>query len=154
MIALGSKLAPTRRSQVGTVVTKKVEFILWEKYLRWAIQGHAWPSFSKSFLFRVSRSLELCCVLNCLNLSQTSTRFLHVCSRSLLKTLGKGEIARNEQFCLFLQCFRPAWTTFCHFHQIWNCRLQPLSIWKSVQFDVWERVKHCYTFFAWTRRYL
>ena len=34
--------------------------------------------------------------------------FLHVCSISLLKTLWKkGEIARNEQFLFFPQCFLP-----------------------------------------------
>ena len=42
---------------------------------------------------------------------------------SLLKTLGKGEIAHNEQFLLFPQCFLPIWIAFCHFRQIWNCRL-------------------------------
>ena len=60
---------------------------------------------------------------------------------SLLKTLGKGEIASNEQFLLFPQCFLPTWITFCHFHQIWNCRLQTLSVWKHLKFVVWERVK-------------
>ena len=33
--------------------------------------------------------------------------FLHVCITSLLKTLGKGEIVRDEQFLSFLQCFPP-----------------------------------------------
>ena len=33
--------------------------------------------------------------------------FLRFCSTSLLKTWGKGEIARNEQFLLFPQCFYP-----------------------------------------------
>ena len=33
-------------------------------------------------------------------------------------TVGKGEIARNEQFLLFPQCFLPVWITFCHFPQI------------------------------------
>ena len=61
---------------------------------------------------------------------------------SLLKTLwGKGEIARNEQFLLFPQCFLPVWINFCHFRQIWNCRLQALSLWKSLNFVVCERVK-------------
>ena len=32
-------------------------------------------------------------------------------------TVGKGEIARNEQFLLFPQCFLPVWITFCHFRQ-------------------------------------
>ena len=52
-------------------------------------------------------------------------------------TVGKGEIARNEQFYLFPQCFLPVWTTFRHFRQIWNCRLQTLSVWKSLKFVIW-----------------
>ena len=30
---------------------------------------------------------------------------------------------------------------FLLYHQTWNCRLQTLSIWKSPEFVVWERVK-------------
>ena len=30
--------------------------------------------------------------------------------------------------------------TFRHFHYIWNCRLQTLSVWKSLKFVIWERV--------------
>ena len=45
--------------------------------------------------------------------------FLRVCRASLLKTLGKGEIARDKQFLLFPQCFLPIWRTFYHFHQIY-----------------------------------
>ena len=55
-------------------------------------------------------------------------------------TAGKGEIARNEQFLLFPQSFLPVWRTFCHFHQIQNCRLQTLSVWESLKFVIWERV--------------
>ena len=55
-------------------------------------------------------------------------------------TVGKGEIAGNEQFLLFSQCFLPVWRPFCHFQQNWNCCLQPLSIWTSVEFFVWDRV--------------
>ena len=54
--------------------------------------------------------------------------------------MGKGEIACNKQFLLFPQCFLPVWGTFCHFHQIWNSRLQTHSVWKSLKFVVWERV--------------
>ena len=36
----------------------------------------------------------------------------------LIKTVGKGEIARHEQFLLFPQCFLPIWITFCNFRQI------------------------------------
>ena len=43
--------------------------------------------------------------------------FLRVCSTSFFEnTVGKGEIAHNEQFLLFPQCFLPAWRTLCHFH--------------------------------------
>ena len=37
--------------------------------------------------------------------------FLCVCSTSLMKTVGKGEIARDEQFLLFPQCFLIIWKT-------------------------------------------
>ena len=44
--------------------------------------------------------------------------FLCVCSTSLSEnSVGKGEIARNEQFLLFPQCFIPVWKTFSQFHQ-------------------------------------
>ena len=46
-------------------------------------------------------------------------------------TVGKGEIARNEQFLLFPQCFLLIWRAFYHFNKTWNCRLQTLSVWKS-----------------------
>ena len=53
--------------------------------------------------------------------------FLRVWStKSVENTVGKGEIARNEQFLLFLQFFLHFWKTFSHFHQIQNCRLQTL----------------------------
>ena len=54
---------------------------------------------------------------------------------SFENTVGKGDIAL---------CFLSIWRTFCHFHQVWICRLQTLSIWKSLKFVVWERVKSTY----------
>ena len=54
-------------------------------------------------------------------------------------TVGKGEIARNEQFFFFPQYFLPFWRTFCHFHQVQNYQLQTLSVWKSLKFFIWER---------------
>ena len=63
---------------------------------------------------------------------------LHVYSASLLKTLW--EIARYEQFLLFQLYFLPIWRTFCHIHQIWNCCLQTLPVWKSLELVVWERL--------------
>ena len=61
---------------------------------------------------------------------------------SFENTVGKGEIARNEQFLLFPHCLLPIWRTFCHFHQVQRCRLQTLSVWDQVKSVVWERVKH------------
>ena len=60
--------------------------------------------------------------------------------KSSENTEGKGEIARNKLFLLFPQCFQPVWRTFFHFHQIQNCRLETLSVWKSLKSVVWERV--------------
>ena len=53
----------------------------------------------------------------------------------------------NEQFLFFPQCFLTIWRTICHFHIIPNCHLQNLSIWKSLKFVVWERVKQWYVSF-------
>ena len=61
--------------------------------------------------------------------------------KSFENTVEKGEIARNKQFLLFPQCFLPFQGTCNYFHQIQNCRLQTLSVWKSLKFVVWERVK-------------
>ena len=66
--------------------------------------------------------------------------FLCVCSTCLLKTLcekGKLLITSNSPF-------PTAFSTFLenlgNCHQIWNCDLLTLSVWKSVKFVVWERV--------------
>ena len=40
--------------------------------------------------------------------------------KSFENTVGKGEIARNEQFHLFPQCFLTIWITFSHIYQISN----------------------------------
>ena len=56
-------------------------------------------------------------------------------------TVGKGEIARNEQFLLFPQCFLHFLRALCHCHQTSDCCLQTLSVWKSPKFVVWERVQ-------------
>ena len=52
-----------------------------------------------------------------LTLSRTSPGFYVFAIQVFLKTLwGKGEIACNEQFLLFPQCFLQVLKTFCHFH--------------------------------------
>ena len=74
--------------------------------------------------------------------------------KSFENTVGKGEIARNEQFLLFPQCFLPIWRAFCHFYQTGNCRLQTLSVWKSLKIVAWERVKRqCRLISAFTKTY-
>ena len=57
-------------------------------------------------------------------------------------TMEKGEIARNEQFLPFPQCFLPCYIIFCRFHQIQYCHLQTLKVWKSPTFVVLERVNN------------
>ena len=44
--------------------------------------------------------------------------FMCLQDKAFENTVGKGEIAHNEQFLFFPQCFLPVWQTFCHFHQI------------------------------------
>ena len=39
-------------------------------------------------------------------------------SGQIENTVGKEEIARNEQFLLFQLCFLPVWVAFYHFRQI------------------------------------
>ena len=82
-------------------------------------------------------------------------------------TVGKGEIARYEQFLLYQQCFQKAcfpgaskdifvweWVKYSEImlgniyhrntanpsHQVLNCRLQTLSVWKSLKFVIREGV--------------
>ena len=55
--------------------------------------------------------------------------------------VGKKEIALNKQFLLFPQCLLAFQRTIYHFHQIWNCFLQPLSVLKSLEFVFWEWIK-------------
>ena len=76
-----------------------------------------------------------------LTFSQTSSGF-YVQYKSLENTVGKGEIAHDEQYLLFPHLFFPIFRTFCHFYQIWSFRLQTLWVCKSLKFVVWERVKN------------
>ena len=105
----------------------KIGMCLWrfkKKYilLQMASHNYAWTSFS-------------------LNPFPNKPRFLRVCSTSPLKTLWEKEKLLVTSNFSFSQCFLPVWRTFCHFRQIWNCCLQMLSIWTSLKFFVWERVK-------------
>ena len=62
--------------------------------------------------------------------------------------VGKGENAGNQHFLLFPQYFQNLSSSgslkvgiVCNFHQISNCHLQSLSVWKGLKFVVWERVR-------------
>ena len=48
----------------------------------------------------------------------TPSHTMPVGNKPFENTVGKGEIAHNEQFLLLQQCFLPVWITFCHFLQI------------------------------------
>ena len=73
-------------------------------------------------------------------LSQRSPGFYMSAVQVSLKTLWEKEELLEMSNFFFFQCFLPVWRTFFHFNQIWNCRLQFLSIWKSLKFVFWERV--------------
>ena len=83
-----------------------------------------------------------------LTLSQTSPGFYVSTVEVFWSTVEKGEIARNEQFLLYPQCFLSFWRIFLPFWSQ-NARLQPLTIWTSLKFVVWERVKWKYSYNLW-----
>ena len=55
---------------------------------------------------------------NPLTHSHTMTPFKPLGNKPFENAVGKGEIARNEQYLLFPQCFLPVWINFFHFCQI------------------------------------
>ena len=61
--------------------------------------------------------------------------------KSIKKTLWEKEKLLVKSNFSFFQCFLLIWRTFCYFHQIWNCHLQTLSVWKCLKFVIWERLK-------------
>ena len=63
--------------------------------------------------------------MNSINPFPNKDLVLRVCNTSLLKSLGKREIAHDKNFS-FPKCFEPFWRTFHQYHEIWNCRLQTL----------------------------
>ena len=79
--------------------------------------------------------------------------FLRVCSTNLLKTLREKEKPLvTSNFSFFLNVFLPIWRTFRHFHQTQNCRLQTLSVWKSLKCFVWKGLRH-YQYFRYFKFY-
>ena len=116
-------------------VTEKLSLIrcktLWEKekMLVTSIFSLSYNIF-KRFLFQDFQKPALCGKgLNCVHsvvkwglhlypFPKQALVFMCLQYKSFENTVGKGEIARNEQFLLFPQFFPPFWNTFCQFHQI------------------------------------
>ena len=99
-------------------------------------------SANSFFVFRYNSCLDVTEIV--LNPFPNKPWFLRVCSTSLLKTLWEKEkLLIISNFYFSRSVFYPFLRIFCHFLKIWNCRLQTLSVWKSLKFVVWERVKPC-----------
>ena len=71
--------------------------------------------------------------------------FLHVCSTSLENTVGKEKIAHSKQFLFPPPLPPPLFSTrldnFLLLSSNFICHLQTLSVWKTLKFVVWERLK-------------
>ena len=91
-------------------------------------QMHSKPLFHSSWLFSLAVYRSLCFTYP---FPKQAPVFTCLQYKSFENTVGKGEIARNEQFLLFPQCFLSFLRIFCYFHQIWNCRLQTFNLDRS-----------------------
>ena len=89
----------------------------------------------KTLYASVDSTCSMLWVKGNLTLSQTSPVLLYICNASHLKTLWE-----KEKFLLFPHCFLSVLRPFCHFHQVQNCPLQTLLVWKSLKFVICERV--------------
>ena len=75
-----------------------------------------------------------------LTLPQTSLDFTSLKYNSFEITVGKEEIAPNEQFLLSHSVFYPFGDLLAVFIESLNCCVKTLSFWKSLNSVVWERV--------------
>ena len=108
--------------------------------LRWAKKYWS-PSFS-TFPTLLSKVVFITVIK--INPFPNKPWFLRVCSTCLLKTLWEKEkLLVTSNFSFSHSVFYLYEELFFHFRQIWNCRLQTLSVWKSRKFVIWERVKDC-----------
>ena len=77
-----------------------------------------------------------------LNPSPTKSWVVRECTTSLFKTLWEKEkLLIFSNFSSSHSAFYPLGELSAIFIKVKNCRLQTLSIWKSLKFVVWERVK-------------
>ena len=107
--------------------------------------GRAWGFELKSPLFKscaLSNAQPLSGVMPFPN-KPWFLRCLHY--QSFENTVGKEEIARNEQFLLFLQCFLPVWRNFLLKSRVKVVVKFEVVVFKifqvgSLKFVVWEKL--------------
>ena len=89
----------------------------------------------------LKNGIRCCCRLCCWDLPFPKQVLVSTCLKNKFfeNTGVKEEIACNEQFLLFPQCFLPLLENFL-FSSFENC-LQFLWVWNSPKFVIWERVK-------------
>ena len=75
--------------------------------------------------------------------------FSCVCIISLRNAVGKGEIAHNEQFLLFPQCFLPICKPFNFFIELITAVCKLSKFWKILRLVVWERVNNSSVKIIW-----
>ena len=108
---------------------------IWLKMLVTSILSR-FPEIFLCHFFKQISSLE-----QCLTLSQNKLLLIRVCSTSLLKPLWEKEkLLVTSNFSFSHTVFRPVRELSPRFIKFKNCRLQTLSVWKSLKFVVWERV--------------
>ena len=81
----------------------------------------------------VMESQILVCCWNLNPCPKQDHAFAYLLYKSFENPVVKGEIARNEKFLLFLQCFLPFHKPFQHMRQFQNCHLQSLPVWESLK---------------------
>ena len=86
-------------------------------------------AFLKTLL--VKENIEVTSIFSLYPFPEQALVFTCLQYKSLENTVGKGEIARNEQFLLFPQCFLPFWRPFYHFHNFKMSSANSLSLEES-----------------------
>ena len=68
---------------------------------------------------------------------------MNVRKKPFESNVRKGEIASNQYFLLFLQCFLPVTIQSSIFETLSLCQLQLLSVWDSLNPFVDKDLNHC-----------
>ena len=115
-----SQMANFRLFQTGRVCRPQFKIDkIWQKVLQ--MEKRLWEKEKLLVTFFKRLVLQTCKNQGLfgkqLTHSHTMTPFDASGKKPFKNTVGKGEIARNEQFLHFPQCFLPVWITFFHFCQ-------------------------------------